>query len=95
MPTVLYCLGECLPSGEYGVTIGRTVLGLAALGELWRRVLQEWWRALEMLQVMFSKRYCLASRDTARESCSFCSRVSSAMRRLYLRACEKTMLPCI
>ena len=45
-----------------------------------------------MLQVMFSKRYCLASRDTARESCSLCSRVSSAMRRLYLRACEKTML---
>ena len=41
-----------------------------------------------------SKGYCLTSRDTARESSSFCSRASSAMRRLYLRACEKTMCKC-
>ena len=33
---------KCLPSGEYGVTIGRTLLGLAVLGGLWRRVSQEW-----------------------------------------------------
>ena len=39
-----------------------------------------------------SKRYCLARRDIVRESISFCSMLSSAMRRLYLRACEKTML---
>ena len=39
-----------------------------------------------------SKRYCLARRDIVRESSSFCSMLSSAMRRLYLRACEKTML---
>ena len=40
---------KCLPSREYGVTIGRTVLGLAASGDLKRRVSQEWRRALEML----------------------------------------------
>ena len=45
-----------------------------------------------MLRVMISKGYCLARRDIARESSSFCSRVSSVMGRLYLRACEKTML---
>ena len=39
-----------------------------------------------------SKGYFLARRDTARESSFFCSMASSAMRRLYLRACEKTML---
>ena len=44
-----------------------------------------------MLQVMISKGYCLARRDTVRESSSFCSKASSAMRRLYMRACEKTM----
>ena len=83
---------KCLPSGEYGVMIGRTLLGLAVLGGLWRRVSREWRRALEMLRVMISKGYCLVRRDIARESSSFCSRVSSVMRRLYLRACEKTML---
>ena len=41
---------------------------------------------------MISKGYFLVRRDTARESSSFLSTVSSAMRRLYLRACEKTML---
>ena len=39
-----------------------------------------------------SKRYCLARRDIVRESSSFCIMLSSALRRLYLRACEKTML---
>ena len=34
----------------------------------------------------------MARRDTARELSSFCSMMSSAMRRLYLRTCEKTML---
>lgn len=33
----------------------------------------------------------MSRRDTVRESNSFCSRVSSAMRRLYLRAFKKTM----
>ena len=42
--------------------------------------------------MMISKGYFLARRDTVRESSSFCSIASSAMRRLYLRACEKTML---
>ena len=45
-----------------------------------------------MLLVMISKGYFLARRDTVRESRSFCSMVSSAMRRLHLRACEKRML---
>ena len=45
-----------------------------------------------MLQVITSNRYFLARRDIVRESSSFCSTLSSAMRRLYLRACEKTML---
>ena len=38
-----------------------------------------------------SNEYFLARRDIARESSSFCSKLSSAMRRLSLRACEKTM----
>ena len=78
---------KCLPSGENGVTIGRTVLGLAALGYLWRRVSREWSRALEMLRLMISKGYCLANRDTARELSSFCCRESSVMRRLYPMVC--------
>ena len=39
-----------------------------------------------------SNGYFLARRDIVRESSSFCSTLSSAMRRLYLRACEKTLL---
>ena len=39
-----------------------------------------------------SKGYYLARRDTVGEPSSFSSRVSSVMRRLYVRACEKTML---
>ena len=53
---------------------------------------REWGRALEKMRVLSSKGYFLARRDTVRESSSFCSIASSAMRRLYLRACEKTML---
>ena len=34
----------------------------------------------------------MARRDILRESSSFCSMLSSAMRRLYLRVSEKTML---
>ena len=83
---------NCLAFGEYGVTIRRTFLGFAALGNLWRKVPWEWRRALEMLRVMISKGYCLARRDTARELSFFRSRASSALRRLCLRACEKTML---
>ena len=45
-----------------------------------------------MLQVMTSRVYFLAKRDNVRESSSFYSMLSSAMRRLYLKACEKTML---
>ena len=45
-----------------------------------------------MLQVMISRGYFLARRDTVRESSSFCSMVSSSMRRLYLRACMKIIL---
>ena len=52
----------------------------------------EWRRALEMLRVMTSIGYFLAREDIVRESSSFCSMLSSAMERLYLRACEKTML---
>ena len=75
-----------------GRTTGRTVLELDAVGVLQRRVSREWRRALEMLRVMISKEYFLARRDTVRELSSFCSVVSSAMRRLYLRPCEKTVL---
>ena len=39
--------------------------------------------------MMISKGYCLTKRDIVRKSSSFCSRVSSAMRRLYPRICEK------
>ena len=85
-------LENFLPFDEYSITIGRTVLELDALGVLQRRVSREWRRALEMLRVRISKGYFLARRDTVRESSSFYSMVSSAMRRLYLRACEKTML---
>ena len=70
----------------------RTALELDAPGILWRRVSKDWRRALEMLRVMISQEYFLAKRDTARESSSFCSMVPSPARRLYLRACEKTML---
>ena len=43
-----------------------------------------------MLRVITSKRYFLSRRDIVGESSSFCSMLPSAMRRLYLRACEKT-----
>ena len=45
-----------------------------------------------MLRVMTSKGYFLSRGDIVGESSSFCSMLPSAMRRLYLRACEKTML---
>ena len=45
-----------------------------------------------MFREITSNGYFLARRDIVRESSSFCSTLSSAMRRLYLRACEKTML---
>ena len=45
-----------------------------------------------MLLVMTSKGYFLARRYIAKESSSFCTILSSAMRRLCLRSCEKTML---
>ena len=37
--------------------------------------------------MMISKGYCLTKKDIVRESSSFCSRVSPAMRRLYPRTC--------
>ena len=40
---------KVLPSIEYGVVIGRTVLGPEALVGSWRRVSREWRRAWEML----------------------------------------------
>ena len=45
-----------------------------------------------MLQLITSNGYFLARRNIARESSSCCSTLLSAMRRLYLRACKKTML---
>ena len=42
--------------------------------------------------MMISKEYFLAMRDTVRESNSFCSMMSSALRRLYLRGCKKTIV---
>ena len=42
-------LENCLPSDEYGVTTGRSVLELDALGVLQRRVSREWKRGLGML----------------------------------------------
>ena len=42
--------------------------------------------------MMISKGYFLARRGTVGEWSSFCSMVSSAMRRLYVRACQKVML---
>ena len=40
---------KLLPSIEYGVIIGRTVVGPDALVGSWRRVSRGWMRALEML----------------------------------------------
>ena len=40
--------------------------------------------------MMISKGYFPVRRDTVKESSSFCSVMSSVMRRLYLRACDKT-----
>lgn len=42
-----------------------------------------------MLRLMISKGYCPAKRGNVRELSSACSRVSSTLRRLHLRACEK------
>ena len=56
-----------------------------------RRVSREWRRALEMLWAMTSSRYFVARRGIGRESSSSCSKLSSAIRRLYLTACEKIM----
>ena len=58
----------------------------------WRRVLRDRRRVLEMLWVMTSSWYFLARRDIARESSSSCSKSLSTIRRLYLRAFEKTIL---
>ena len=85
-------LENCLPSNEYGVTTRRTILELDVLGVLWRMVSREWRRALEILRVIISKEHFLARRDTVRKSSSFCSMVSSAVRGLYLRVCEKIIL---
>ena len=41
-----------------------------------------------MLRVLTSNGCFLARRDIERESSSFCSTVSSAMKRLYLRDCD-------
>ena len=43
-----------LPSIEYGVTIGRTVLGPDPLVGAWGKVSREWMRALQMLWMMMS-----------------------------------------
>ena len=44
---------------------------------------------LEIMQVMVFKEHFLPRRDILKESSNFSIRVSSAMRRLYLRSCEK------
>ena len=67
-------------------------MGPDALVVSWRRVSRERRRALKMLSAMTSSGYFLARRDIARESSSSCSKLSSAIRRLYLRACEKIIL---
>ena len=61
-------------------------MGPDALVVSWRRVSRKRRRALEMLWAMTSSGYFLARRDIARESGSSCSKLSSAIRRLYLRA---------
>ena len=48
-----------------------------------------------MLRVKTPTGYFLTRRDIVRKLSSFCSTLSSAMRRLYLRACAKTILFCI
>ena len=63
-----------------------------ALVVSWRRASQEWRMTLEMLWAMTSSRYFVARRDIGRESSSSCSKLPSNIRRLYLRAYEKTML---
>ena len=67
-------------------------MGPDALVVSWKRVSRERRRALEMLWAMTSSGYFLTRSDIARESSSSCSKLSSAIRRLYLRACEKTIL---
>ena len=58
-------LKNCFSSGQHGVTVGRTILELDALGILWPRMSREWRRALEILRVMISKGHFLARRDTS------------------------------
>ena len=55
------------------------MLKLDGLGILWERVPREWKSALEMLQVMTSKEFFLARRDTVRELALLCRRVLSGM----------------
>ena len=45
-----------------------------------------------MLRKMISKGHFLRRRGIVRELSSFCSMLSSKMRRFFLRACEKRML---
>ena len=58
-------LENCFSSSQHGVTVGRTILELDALGILWPRMSREWRRALEILRVMISKGHFLARRDTS------------------------------
>ena len=67
-------------------------MGSGALVISWRWVSRERRMALEMLQAMTSSGYFLPRRDILRQSSSSCSKLSSAIRRLYLKACEKTIL---
>ena len=67
-------------------------MGPDALVVSWRRMSPGRSSALEMLWVMTSSGYFLARRDIVRESSSLCSKLSSAIRRLHLRAFEKTIL---
>ena len=73
---------EHLPSMENGVVIGRKNLGSHVVGSWWKRALQEKRRDFEGVAEIISKGYCLAKRDSVRESSSFYCWVSSVMTNL-------------
>ena len=75
---------EHLPSMENGVVIGRNIMGSDVVGSWCKKVLQEKRRGFEGVARDDLKRlfYCLARRDTVRESSYFYCWVSSVMTNL-------------
>ena len=71
----MICLELCsdwekrLPSIKNGLITGRNILG-SGVARSWRKKVVQEWGALKVLQEMIFKDYCLARKDTMRESSS-------------------------